>query len=193
MRCVRAMSALVALLGLAACQSDLEMRSIDRRGAYSASVWDTEGFAFESDTRRVMLEFERPPVGHIVDSDTYIGYISVPVHPKRGLIFTEPSFGVGWSDVAMSFGGIFDPFPKPLPSANAILPLDEFDEDDELSRGIGQSWPVVDPRYQAYAELLREHLYRIDLGGVDDEHERTAEAPAIPPAAAGAPVLREND
>ncbi len=179
MRYARAVLTFVALLGVSACQSDLEMRSIDRRGGYSASVWNTEGFAFESDTRRVMLEFQRPPVGHVVDSDTYIGYISVPVHPRRGLVFTDPSFGVGWSDVAMSFGGIFDPFPKPLQNGQvvAVMPLEEFREDDELSSGIGKSWPVVDPRYQAYADLLRDHVYRIDLDGVNDDLERTARGP----------------
>lgn len=174
MRCVRAVLALVALLGVAACRSDLDMRSINRDGAYSASVWETEGFALESDTRRVMLEFERPPVGHVVDSDTYIGYISVPVHPKRGFVFTEPSFGVGWSDVAMSFGGIFDPFPKPLPNgkAVAVAPDDSF-VDSEFSREI-KAWPAVDPRYLEYAESLRESLYnfeRVDLTPVPEPND----------------------
>lgn len=195
MRCARALLLAAALLGVAGCQTDMEMRHLNRTGAYAASVWDTEGLAWESDTRRVTLDFERPPVGHIVDSDTYIAYISVPVHPKRGLIFTDPSFGVGWSDVAMSVGGIFELTPGKLPYDKRVkvVPDDIIIDMEKYSNGIGDNWSPVDPRYEAYAKLLREHLYRIDFAGAVDEHERTAEAPATPPATAGAPALREND
>jgi hypothetical protein len=170
MRYAHALLALAALLGVAGCQSDLEMRNLNRNGAYAASVWETEGFSFESDTRMVILDFQQPPIGHIVDSDTYIGYISIPLHPKRGLLFTNPSFGVGWSDVGMSVGGIFDPTPDKLPHGRRVKIVTPEPEDDDIMNATIRARTAlhemeVDPRYLEYAQSLRESLYRLELAG----------------------------
>jgi len=164
MRYAPALMALAALLGVAGCQSNLDMRNLNRHGAYAQTVWETEGFAFESDTRLVVLDFHEPPLGHIVDSDTYIAYISIPLHPEDGLQFNNPSFGVGWSDVGMSFAGIFDPTPDPLPYGRRVkvAPNDLLDYEGS---GVGPYLTPVDPRYQAYAEALRESMYNLEMAG----------------------------
>lgn len=198
MRYVQAGLLSVALLGVAGCQTDMQIRNLNKNGAYAENMWRTEGFSFESDTRQVILNFDRPPVEDVVDSDTYIAYISIPLHPIHGLQFNNPSFGVGWSDVSMSFSGIFDPTPEKIPYGQRVrvVPDDIFEntgEIEEITTGEGRDWSMVDPRYQAYAAALRDHLYQIDFAGAVDEHERTAAAPATPPAAAGVPLIREND
>ncbi len=178
MRYVHAGLLSVALLGVAGCQTDMQIRNLNRNGAYAENMWRTEGFSFEYDTRQVVLNFDRPPVEDVVDSDTYIAYISIPLHPIHGLQFNNPSFGVGWSDVSMSFSGIFDPTPDKIPYGQRVkvVPDDIFEntgEIEEITSGRGE-WTAVDPRYQAYAETLRESLYNLDFAGT------SAAAPSKP-------------
>lgn len=166
MRQTRAVLA-AALVCAAGCQHDLALRPGNDRNGYVSDIGDADRFIIVSDTRRVSLQFLPPPVGEYISSDTVFFYLSIPLHPLRGIEFDNPGLGLGWSNRAMAFTRVFDPAPGyspayawPAESAEGAVtdwsPLRARTSADPA----GLESTSVDPRYADYAAVLREDVYR---------------------------------
>ena len=149
---------IAALLCAAGCQSDVDLRPADKQHVYGAA---SDDLLLLSDTRRVTIDFRTPPVNKDIDSDTVFVYLSLPLHPINGPEFNNISLGGGWQDAAMSFNGLFQPFPKHLaywdpkgldPNASLV----EWPEGTGLHRPAEPSPDMnkVDERYAEYAAAL---------------------------------------
>ncbi len=166
MRQIRAVLAAAMMLCAAGCQHDLALRAVDSNDTYVTTIRDVEALVIESDTRRVSLEFSPPPVDDAIDSDMVFAYLSLPLHPVRGIEFDNPGFGVGWSNTAMTFARVIEPFSRKqsvgawdgdffaemLVDVPAELPK------RRAATSTQEAGPV-DPRFVEYAAALRELVY----------------------------------
>ncbi len=156
-----------ALLCAAGCQSDLALRPVDERIAYARSLRDADGVVIVSDTRHVVLDFESPPVDDDIEGDMVFAYLSIPLHPVQGFQWNNPSIGGGWSNMAMSFTGVF----QPLEFLRSAHGWEYFTGNDSLTKWLADhpQLPMsaprldvepVDPRFAEYAAAAWDDVYQ---------------------------------
>ncbi len=99
-------SAVLALCAVSAgCQSgnkSLAGVGFEQRSAKEPQV------LFESDRRDIIMHFTESRMNGLVDDDSFVAYMSVPLDPVSGPQFDEPGFAVGWGNSAVALSRLFD-------------------------------------------------------------------------------------
>jgi len=181
MRQTRAVLA-VALVCAAGCQHDPALRAADTDGAYRSYARERDRLRIVSDTLRVSLESTSASLNQDIENDMVFVYLSLPLHPIRGIEFDNPGIGVGYANTAMSFANVFEPFNGRSYSRTWT---------DETLGASMVEWPPVraprkvassdmgvEPEYAVYADALRDEVYRTHPATGDDVMARTP-TPAV--------------
>jgi hypothetical protein len=176
---------LMAALVSAGCQHGVT--NLDQT-AYSRQIRDADGLLLESDRRFIVMQFTNTNMGGVIDSDSAVAYVSLPIDPDRGLDFRDPGLAVGWSSVSVVFSDLFAPKSG---ERGKLLPRDwqvpDYWEPDRqllleasLERnaihdrrgvrevGVGEQLEILD-----YASLIRESLYQVEFAGADPKSSST--------------------
>lgn len=181
--CLAAVS--LTFLALSGCQSGVGVANLDRI-SYAPQLYDARGLLFETDRRYVVMQFTQSPMDGVVDSDSYIGYVSLPVRDGWRLDFDDPGLAVGWSNLAIVFSDMFDrksvsPYER-LPYDWLDVPEVKFDPMLLLpapvpARPLPASPGGVDAGRQLeivdYRALMRSSLFKVEFGAPDAEDRLT--------------------